>query len=138
MRRQKMRRYCQNCKQTVSAELLPEYALCQTDKEVALKQYAHVECPNCDAEFSMPRLFDKLAQQLKAQMALGEVAYDFAVREIKNALIERGYSGEELRKLTAECANETEWTNEFEMSHDLGWIVDLFLQQTGRVQEAAG
>lgn len=138
MRRQKIRLYCQNCKQTVLAELLPEYAFCQTDKEVALKQYAHVVCPSCDAEFSMPRLFDKLAQQLKAQMALGEVAYDFACREIKNALIERGYSGEALRRLTAGCANETEWTNEFVMSHDLDWIVDFFLQRTGQAQEEAG
>ena len=138
MRRQKMRLFCNNCKQTVSAELLPEFSLLQTDNGVALKQYLHVVCPSCDAEFSMPRLFDKLAQQLKAQMALGEVAYDFAVREIKNALIERGYSGEELRKLTAECTNETEWTDEFVMSHDLDWIVDFFLQRTGQAQEEAG
>ena len=138
MRRQKMRLYCQNCKQTVSAELLPEYALCQTDKEVVLKQYVHISCPKCDADFSMPKMFSWIAKQLKSQMALGEVAYDFAVREIKNVLIERGYSGEELRKLTAECANETEWTNEFVMSHDLGWIVDFYIQRMGRTQEAAG
>lgn len=138
MRRHKMKLYCQCCKQTVSAELLPEFSLLQTDSGVALKQFVHVVCPSCDAEFSMPRLFDKLAQQLKAQMALGEVAYDFAVREIKNELMERGYSGEELRKLTAECANETEWTNELVMSHDLDWIVDFFLQRTGRTQEEAG
>ena len=136
MRRQKMRLYCQCCKQTVSAELLPEFSLLQTDNGVALKQFVHVVCPSCDAEFSMPRLFDKLAQQLKAQMSLGEVAYDFAVREIKNALRERGYSGEALRRLTAGCANETEWTNEFVMSHDLDWIVDFFLQRTGQAQEA--
>ena len=86
----------------------------------------------------MPRLFDKLAQQLKAQMALGEVAYDFAVREIRNVLLERGYSGEELRKLTAECANETDWTNEFVMSHDLDWIVDFYIQRMGRTQEEEG
>lgn len=137
MRRQKMRLYCNSCKQTVSAELLPEFSLLQTDNGVALKQYAHVVCPSCDAEFSMPQLFDKLAQQLKAQMALGEVAYDFAVREIKNELMGRGYSGEELRKLTAECANETEWTNEFVMSHDMDWIVDFFFQRMGRTQEEA-
>ncbi len=138
MRRQKMRLYCSRCKQTVSAELLPEFLLLQTDNGVALKQYARVVCPSCDAEFSMPRLFDKLAQQLKAQMALGEVAYDFAVREIKNELMERGYSGEKLRRLTTECASKTEWTNQFIMTHDLDWIVDFFLQQTGQTQEEAG
>lgn len=138
MRRHKMKLYCQCCKQTVSAELLPEFSLLQTDNGVALKQFVHVVCPNCDAEFSMPRLFDKLAQQLKAQMALGEVAYDFAVREIRNVLLERGYSGEELRKLTAECANETDWTNEFVMSHDLDWIVDFYIQRMGRTQEEEG
>lgn len=138
MRMQRIRLYCKSCKQMVWAELLPEYALCQTDKEVALKQYVHISCPKCDADFSMPKLFSWIAQQLKAQMALGEVAYDFACREIKNELMERGYIGEELRKLTAECANETEWTNEFVMSHDLDWIVDFYLQRTGRTQEEAG
>lgn len=138
MRRQKIRLYCNNCKQTVSAELLPEYALCQTDKEVALKQYARVVCPSCDAEFSMPRLFDKLAQQLKAQMALGEVAYDFACSEIRKELVEKGYSGETLRKLTAECVSVTEWDNFFIMQHDIPWIVEAFLRRTGRTQEEAG
>ena len=138
MRRQKIRLYCNNCKQTVSAELLPEYALCQTDKEVALKQYARVVCPKCDADFSMPKLFSWIAQQLKAQMALGEVAYDFACREIRNELIERGYSGEKLRRLTAECASKTEWTNQFIMTHDLGWIVDFYIQRMGRTQEEEG
>lgn len=135
MRMQRIRLYCKSCKQMVWAELLPEYALCQTDKEVALKQYAHVVCPSCDAEFSMPWLFDKLAQQLKAQMALGEVAYDFACREIRNELIERGYSGETMRRLTAECATETEWGNFFTMQHDIPWIVDSFLHRTERRQE---
>ena len=138
MRRQKMRLFCNNCKQTVSAELLPEFSLLQTDNGVSLNQFAHIVCPSCDAEFSMPRLFDKLAQQLKAQMALGEVAYDFACREIRNELIERGYSGENLRRLTAECVSKTEWTNQFIMSHDLSWIVDFFLQQTGQTQGEAG
>lgn len=135
MRRQKIRLYCQNCKQTVLAELLPEFSLLQTDNGVALKQYAHVVCPSCDAEFSMPRLFDKLAQQLKAQMALGEVAYDFAAREISNELMERGYNGKTLRKLTADCATETEWGNFFTMQHDISWIVDSFLQRTEQRQE---
>ena len=83
----------------------------------------------------MPWLFDKLAQQLKAQMALGEVAYDFACREIRNELIERGYSGETMRRLTAECATETEWGNFFTMQHDIPWIVDSFLHRTERRQE---
>lgn len=138
MRQQKMRLYCQNCKQTVSAELLPEFSLLQTDNGVALKQYVHICCTKCDADFSIPKLFAKIAQQLKAQMALGEVAYDFAIREIRDVLLERGYSGEELRKLTAECANETEWTNEFVMSHDLDWIVDFYIQRMGRTQEEEG
>lgn len=135
MRRQKIRLYCQSCKQTVVAELLPEFAMCQTGKEVALKQYVHISCPKCDADFSMPKLFERIAQQLKAQMALGEVAYDFAVREIRSELIERGYSGETLRRLTAECATETEWGNFFTMQHDIPWIVDSFLHRTERRQE---
>ena len=135
MRRQKIRLYCQNCKQTVTAELLPEYALCQTDKEVALKQYVHISCPKCDADFSMPKLFSWIAQQLKARMALGEVAYDFAVREIRNELIERGYSGNVLRRLTTKCATETEWDNPLVMQWDIPQIVETYLEKTGREAE---
>lgn len=135
MRRQKIRLYCNNCKQTVSAELLPEYALCQTDKEVALKQYVHISCPKCDADFSMPKLFSWITQQLKAQMALGEVAYDFAVREIRNELIERGYSGNALRRLTTKCATETEWSNPLVMQCDIPQIVETYLEKTGREAE---
>lgn len=135
MRQQKMRLYCQNCKQTVSAELLPEFSLLQTDNGVALKQYVHICCTKCDADFSIPKLFAKIAQQLKAQMALGKVAYDFACREIKNELMERGYNGETLRKMTADCATETEWGNFFTMQHDIPWIVDSFLQRTEQRQE---
>lgn len=135
MRQQKMRLYCQNCKQTVSAELLPEFSLLQTDNGVALKQYVHICCTKCDADFSIPKLFARIAQQLKAQMALGEVAYDFACREIRNELIERGYSGETLRRLTTECDTETEWGNFFTMQHDISWIVDFFLQRTEQRQE---
>lgn len=138
MRMQRIRLYCKRCKRMVWAELLPEYSLLQSDKEVVLRQCVHITCSECDTDFEMPKLFEKTARQLKAQMALGEVAYDFAIREIKNALIERGCSGEALRRLTAECANETEWTNEFVMSHDLDWIVDFFLQRMGRTQEEAG
>lgn len=135
MRRQKIRLYCQNCKQTVLAELLPEYALCQTDKEVALKQYVHISCPKCDADFSMPKLFEKIAQQLKAQMALGEVAYDFACREIRNALEEQGYTGEMLWKLTTACATEIEWGNPLVMQCDIPQIVETYLEKTGREAE---
>lgn len=136
MRRQKIRLYCQSCKQTVVAELLPEFAMCQTDKEVALKQYVHISCPKCDADLSMPKLFEKIAQQLKAQMALGEVAYDFACGEIRKELVEKGYNGETLRKLTAECVSATEWDNFFIMQHDIPWIVEAFLWRTGRTREA--
>ena len=135
MRRQKMRLFCNNCKQTVSAELLPEFSLLQTDNGVSLNQFAHIVCPSCDAEFSMPRLFDKLAQQLKAQMALGEVAYDFACREIRNELIERGYSGNVLRRLTTKCATETEWDNPLVMQCDIPQIVETYLEKTGREAE---
>ena len=131
MRRQKMRLYCQNCKQIVFAELLPEYALCQTDKEVALKQYVHISCPKCDADSSMPKLFERIAQQLKAQMVLGEATYDFACREIRNALAERGYTGEMLRKLTTACATETEWDNSLVMQCDIPQIVETYLEKTG-------
>ena len=135
MRQQKMRLYCQNCKQTVSAELLPEFSLLQTDNGVALKQYVHICCTKCDADFSVPKLFAKIAQQLKAQMALGEVAYDFAVREIRNELIERGYSGNALRRLTTKCATETEWGNPLVMQCDIPQIVETYLEKTGREAE---
>ena len=135
MRRQKIRLYCQSCKQTAVAELLPEFAMCQTDKEVALKQYVHISCPKCDADFSMPKLFERIAQQLKAQMALGEAAYDFACREIRNVLAEQGYTGEMLRKLTTECATETEWSNPLVMQRDIPQIVETYLEKTGREVE---
>lgn len=138
MRMQRIRLYCKSCKQMVWAELLPEYSLLQSDKEVVLRQCVHITCSECDTDFEMPKLFEKTARQLKAQMALGEVAYDFACSEIRKELVEKGYSGETLRKLTAECVSVTEWDNFFVMQHDIPWIVEAFLRRTGRTQEEAG
>ena len=138
MRMQRIRLYCKSCKQTVWAELLPEYSLLQSGKEVVLRQCVHITCSECDTDFEMPKLFEKTARQLKAQMALGEVAYDFACSEIRKELVEKGYNGETLRKLTAECVSVTEWDNFFIMQHDIPWIVEAFLRRTGRTQEETG
>lgn len=138
MRMQRIRLYCKSCKQMVWAELLPEYSLLQSDKEAVLRQCVHITCSECDTDFEMPKLFEKTARQLKAQMALGEVAYDFACSEIRKELVEKGYNGETLRKLTAECVSVTEWDNFFIMQHDIPWIVEAFLRRTGRTQEETG
>lgn len=132
MRMQRIRLYCKSCKQMVWAELLPEYSLLQSGKEVVLRQCVHITCSECDTGFEMPKLFEKTARQLKAQMTLGEVAYDFACREIRNELIERGYSGETLCRLTAKCATETEWGNPLVMQCDVPQIVETYLEKTGR------
>lgn len=138
MRMQRIRLYCKSCKQMVWAELLPEYSLLQSGKEVVLRQCVHITCSECDTDFEMPKLFEKTARRLKAQMALGEVAYDFACSEIRKELVEKGYNGETLRKLTAECVSVTEWDNFFIMQHDIPWIVEAFLRRTGRTQEETG
>ena len=138
MRMQRIRLYCKSSKQMVWAELLPEYSLLQSDKEAVLRQCVHITCSECDTDFEMPKLFEKTARQLKAQMALGEVAYDFACSEIRKELVEKGYNGETLRKLTAECVSVTEWDNFFIMQHDIPWIVEAFLRRTGRTQEETG
>ena len=135
MRMQRIRLYCKSCKQMVWAELLPEYSLLQSDKEVVLRQCVHITCSECDTDFEMPKLFEKTARQLKAQMALGEVAYDFACREIRNVLAEQGYTGEMLRKLTTECATETEWSYPLVMQRDIPQIVETYLEKTGREVE---
>ena len=70
MRMQRIRLYCKSCKQMVWAELLPEYSLLQSGKEVVLRQCVHITCSECDTDFEMPKLFEKTARQLKAQMAL--------------------------------------------------------------------
>lgn len=131
MRMQRIRLYCKSCKQMVWAELLPEYSLLQSGKEVVLRQCVHITCSECDTDFEMPKLFEKTARQLKAQMALGEVAYDFACREIRNVLAERGCIGEMLRKLTTACATETEWDNSLVMQCDIPQIVETYLEKTG-------
>lgn len=135
MRMQRIRLYCKSCKQMVWAELLPEYSLLQSGKEVVLRQCVHITCSECDTDFEMPKLFEKAARQLKAQMVLGEVAYDFACHEIRNALAEQGYIGEMLRKLTTECATETEWGNPLVMQCDIPQIVETYLEKTGREAE---
>lgn len=135
MRMQRIRLYCKSCKQMVWAELLPEYSLLQSDKEAVLRQCVHITCSECDMDFEMPKLFEKTARQLKAQMALGEMAYDFACREIRNALAEQGYTGGMLRKLTTECATETEWGNPLVMQCDIPQIVETYLEKTGREAE---